>query len=228
MTIVFDAATATDGFGPTVNFSHTVGVAGADRLFVACISTDSTPTPGHTVSVCTYGGVALTYAAEITNAESDGIGNIATQIWYLRNPPTGANNLIVTVGATVSLLKVTALSYYGVVGGPEASASDCGFFNVTVTSTNLVTITDNALIVTSMAGANAGAGPVAPDVNQTERSELLDNFRSAASADRIVTDAGTYSLSWTNPSEWGTVTMLAVAFPSELLDGNAIFFGMPF
>lgn len=228
MAIAFVAVTSIDTTGNTVSLSHTIS-AGSDRCLVVCFGADyfSSADPAYNVYSATFNGIALTRAVENFFA-IDANNGVVSQIWYLLNPPVGTFNVEMTIGTSTSVFKVTALSYTGVVAAPEATALiNTTIPNPTSLSTTITTLTSNALVVNSCGGYNAGAGPMDPTANETERSELLDNFRSAATADQITTLAGAKTVGWTNPSEWAGLTMVAASFPSEF-SGNAIFYGMAF
>ncbi len=230
MTIAFSAVTTSDSTGNTVSLSHTIS-AGDNRCLIVCFGADyySSADPPFNVYSATFNGVALTKAVENV-FELDANNGVVSQIWYLLNPPVGTYNVAMTIGSSTSTFKVTALSYTGVVAGPEATAIvNTTIPNQTSISTTITTLTNNALVVNSAGGYDSGAGPVDPTGSETERSELLDNFRSAFVADQITTTPGAKTFGWTNPSEWPGLSVAAAAFPSEAGDtGNAIFFGMAF
>lgn len=229
MAIAFSAVTTSDDVGNTVTLSHTIS-AGSDRCLIVCFGADyySATDPSYNVYTCTFNGIALTRA--VANVfELDASNGVVSQIWYLMNPPVGTFDVSMTIGTSTSTFKVTALSYTGVIGPPETTAmANAENPNPSTLQTTITTLTNNALIVNSYGGYNSSGGPVGPTPNETERSELLANFRSAGVADWITTDAGVKTIGWIDPSTWQGLTLVAATFPSELSTGNAIFFGMGF
>ena len=93
MAIAFDAVSySAPGFTNTTTFAHTVSaVLDNPILFV---HTNLVPAAPKEVTICTYGGEALT---KLDNQTFDDGGNPQYQeVWYLLAPPTGPNNIIVT------------------------------------------------------------------------------------------------------------------------------------
>lgn len=105
MAIAFDAAVAaqTDSTDPT--WSHTC--TGSNGLLVV------TGDAAADYTSITYNSVALTKAVTVTSALTTRI-----QIWYLLNPSTGANTIVVTGGNG----RCQSSSYTG-VGSIDATAS---------------------------------------------------------------------------------------------------------
>lgn len=98
MAIQFDATAESASTTGTETFAHTC--TGDDRIIFASISGVNTA-----VSTASYAGIGM------TQIDSKSFGTIVAEMWYLANPPTGANNVIVTGAAH---LAVVSHSYTGV------------------------------------------------------------------------------------------------------------------
>jgi uncharacterized repeat protein (TIGR01451 family) len=77
----------------TTTWSHTTA-AGTNRLLLVAVSMNLRNATGTTISGVTYGGTPLTLLDAITDAAPD----TRTEVWYLLNGPTGANNVVITAG----------------------------------------------------------------------------------------------------------------------------------
>lgn len=102
MAIALDAfVDITTTTGTSLTYSHTV--AGSNRLIVV----DSI-VAGATVTGVTYNGTSLTGITQITDDASR-----IHKLWYLKAPDTGANNVVISVDASV-FIRGTSASYTGV------------------------------------------------------------------------------------------------------------------
>lgn len=223
MTVTLDAITTEDGFGSSTIISHTIGV-GDDTVLFVCVMTDAHTTGDGTVTSVTWGGSPLTKA--ISRYHTGTVGAEAC-IFYKLNPTPGTADVEVTAGTGNDYLKVTIVSYFGIKGACEATATtqDTGGTSVT---TNIVTTSNNAFIIDSTGGGNPGAGPTTPGGLQTQISELTGSFRSAYTSNQQAGLAGTYSMTWDNPSGWTWFEQAVAAFPTENSSNNALFFGTSF
>lgn len=107
MAIAYDSKSsvgAATGTSLTFSFTNTSGdfviVAGADRTGGATL-----------VTGVTYGGSAMTKKVELNGNAS--YNDRAITLWVLTNPPTGANNVVVSASSSQSL-RFSAYSYSGV------------------------------------------------------------------------------------------------------------------
>ncbi len=93
--VAFDSTTSVaqrvTGASPTITLAHTS--AGANRVLVVGVSINISNNTGATVSGVTYQGVALT----LSGAHNDAGNTRRVELWYLINPATGSNNVIVTL-----------------------------------------------------------------------------------------------------------------------------------
>lgn len=97
MGITFDNAQTGDDAG----YAYTMGV-GSNGILVAAYTTTNETGPGGTRFGLSYNGVAMTLV--------DFIG-VNMYMYYMLNPPSGANTLACTGGASG---KLSAISYFGV------------------------------------------------------------------------------------------------------------------
>jgi RHS repeat-associated protein len=94
--------------GPvTKTWTHTVS-SGANRILVLAADIWQDVAGSGTISSATYGGVALTKAASSASV------NMNSELWYLVNPPSGANTMSVTVTGATDAIKLGAADYTGV------------------------------------------------------------------------------------------------------------------
>lgn len=155
MAIAYDTtsnATGTSG----ITWSHTC--SGSNRiLFVALGVTSGV---SHTV---TYAGVSMT---QVLNPTVGAVG-----FYYLINPASGANNIVVT--GSGGTMQACATSYNGVAqsGNPEASTlGDTGGGANTITN-GTTTVTDNAWVV-GLAGQFTGSAVISAGTGSTQRVSI--------------------------------------------------------
>ncbi|HEX7831181.1 MAG TPA: hypothetical protein VF787_16105, partial [Thermoanaerobaculia bacterium] len=122
---------------PTTVWSHTTA-AGTNRLLLVAVSMNLRNATGTTVTTVTYGGTPLTLLDAITDAAPD----TRTEVWYLLGGPTGANNVIITMGGITpgenveSVSSATTLSNVDQSAPPSAAAVGNGTpASVTLTGT---------------------------------------------------------------------------------------------
>jgi len=123
--IAHDSTTATTSGGKDVSgitFPHTVG-AGSDRYLKVGVAINQIGPA--TVSSITYAGVAMT---RLGGSVLSGV--IRVEYWYLLNPPTGTNDVVVTLSDSPMNLACVASSYFGVnqttPHGTESTATGVG------------------------------------------------------------------------------------------------------
>lgn len=127
--VTFDAAT--DGGFTTATsrtFSHTVAVQDDRMLFVHTVG----DTASDVITGVTYDGVAMTKLGP-----SQKFTDRYVSVWYLENPSTGANNVVISASAS-KVIGGFAMSYYDVASGIDAfnSGSDTATINHNVTTTH--------------------------------------------------------------------------------------------
>lgn len=184
MAIAFDAAVNAAASSSPLTFAHTVG-AGSDRILFVGVEHNGTTT----VSGITYNGVALTKI----NAQASGVMNF--ELWYLSNPASGSNNVVVTTVGAVTLLNASAASYTGAVGPsgvPDSQGTSSGFEGTTDTRTS---VANNCWHIGFFAGLDTGNGLTA-GAGATARTVLTSGF-GMFDSNGPITPAGSHSMTVT-------------------------------
>lgn len=152
MAIAFDAATNSFSgtSGTSYTFSHTT--SGSNRFLVVYAGVPLTDI----ITGVTYAGVSMTLAQK--NQTS---GDRWLYLYYLANPASGANNVVISSSGSDALLG-SASSYTGVLGGYDNSSTGTG--NASSITTTLTTVADNcwtACIVQTLDTVSAGSSTTA-------------------------------------------------------------------
>ena len=188
-TIAFDAVSSGQVNGTSLTFNHTV--SGSNTVLT--VSNGST----RNTSPCTYNGVTMSEATE----ESDGSGK--AHQFYLGNPTTGTNSVVITLGSSGNI-GAGAVSFSGANSSSpldnqvQATAVSNGTLTMTMT-TNYA----NSFLVDVV---HKQADPT-PDGTQTLRWNVIqsDYFEGSTKA---TTTAGSYSMVWTGSvGTWGGSTL---------------------
>lgn len=172
----------------TTNMSVTAG--GTNKLAVIFIAYDNLASAS--VSAVTYGGQTCTKAGSTAfNATS----NAYTEWWYLVNPPTGLNALVIT-GVNVSEFYYNLVSYTGVNQVTPVRAGS--YTTATGTSTApAITIPSNTVDLTCSCVNSGGSSITA--TNQTSDGINTNGGFSGAS-DHCTTAASSVTHTWTEGS----------------------------
>lgn len=139
MAIAYDTSTqANTGAASSLTFSHTC--TGSDRVLVLDVYWSSS----RTVSSIQYAGVAMT--AAVTQLDTG--GGERHGMYYLIAPATGANNVVITLSGSASIVGI-ASSYTGadqttVIG---ATRTELGLETGTTYAEALTTLTDDSWVV---------------------------------------------------------------------------------
>lgn len=207
MPLSFDAASGgTQSAGTSLTYSHTVGV-GADRILFVGINFFAADAADDITGV-TYAGVAMT---QITKQSIIGTNQQWSYLYYLVNPTSGANNVVINKTSTDDIRSNSA-SYAGAsqLAQPDASITDVETAATTI-SQSLTTIADNCWVVSfAMNSATtivAGTGTTAR-ANQT--------FCAIGDNNAAKTPPGSVSMQWTNGgSSTGWTMIMASILPKE-------------
>ncbi len=143
MAIAFVTAvdgTNNGGITSSLTFSHTCG-SGSDRLLVVVVWGDLSSNADQ-ISGVTYNGVAMTRVDEIN--VTDGRWNY---LYYLLNPSSGANNVVISSGGT-HYIGGLAGDYTGVAqsGQPDATDTDSSQAGSSATA-SVTTTADNCWLI---------------------------------------------------------------------------------
>jgi uncharacterized repeat protein (TIGR01451 family) len=193
-TVAYDnASSAQSQSNNPITFAHTTGTGSNRLLVVGFVMKDP-----KTVTSITYNGVALTKAGAIANTS-----NVEVQIWYLVNPASGANNVVVNwAGGTVS--HVGAATFTGVHQtaplGTFVSNKNTGADttpNVTVSSSTGDLVFDVMGARNPLLDSTVGAG-------QTARWNLNAGGNALVSGGSTEPGGGSVNMGWTlsTPGLW--------------------------
>lgn len=194
MSIAFNAAADLGNNGGTTNSltaSYTCG-SGSNRLLVVGLVGD-TDNGNDDITSVTYGGVAMTLAKKSASATG---GTLRYDyIYYLLNPASGANNVVINCTNNHFLLAVAA-DYTGVKqsGQPDATTTQTSGSAVTSLTTSITTVADNCWAVLLEQQDKTGATPTA-GAGATRRT-FGASFNQPALFDSggAITPAGSYSM----------------------------------
>lgn len=142
----------------TASWSHTCG--GVGRFLVVHIGFQG-GTPA--VTGITYNGVAMTLGSFTTT------GGIRNEWWYLMNPATGANNIVVSYSGTPSIGAFKGISFKNVDTGvaPQSAGTTSGNSNgATISSNNSFQPNFGVWLLTWISGG-LGFNPSAPATGLT-------------------------------------------------------------
>lgn len=166
-----------------------------------------------TISGVTYNGVAMTTVVGNLNDS----GDFGMNMWYLINPSTGANNIILTATASDGLA-ACATSFTGAKqsGQPDATGS-AGPTTTDNFSQSVTTVADNCWIVW---GFYEGSGAATTGANTTVRQqELVAYGVGIADTNSAQTPAGSKTLNLTKAgARW--LGIMASFSPSLPATGN--------
>jgi hypothetical protein len=180
----------------TLTFSHTTTIQNS-RVLIVGINIKNSDNPARAVTSVTYAGFPLT-KIDSQDCTTGGV-TCHAELWYLVNPATGANNVVITTtAATIQQIDAGASTYYNVDQttpiGASAKASG-------LTQPSAISVASNAsqLIVDTIGGdsfCNFG-----PSSGQTETW-----FQDSSRASYKPGAAGTTAMGWGTCGEnWAAV-----------------------
>lgn len=194
MAIAFDAFT--DGSGAfsgelTLTYSHTT--TGSNRCLVVATRTIHTLPSGDVVTGITYAGTAMTQAIKKPWPPHDGS---FTYLYYLVNPASGANNVVVSVSSNDNQFTSACGSYTGVL---QSGTPDTGFTSEDAVGDRTVSVTVSAsnswLVLGSFISADAGPTAVVNGIKR--QSGVVDSNPSFFDSNGPVgSGAQTIGLNW--------------------------------
>ena len=114
--IAFDAASeghnTSSSEVTSLTVSHTV-VSNTNGILVVGGNMLDTTYPFPTVSTMTYAGQSMTFIARLKQP-NDATARVSSELWYIKAPATGANNIVITFSASVRGVVAGGMSYTGV------------------------------------------------------------------------------------------------------------------
>lgn len=192
--IVFDNKTYNNtnvsSGGGTQTFSFTVG-NNSNRMLIVFVATGASSGTNATPTV-TYAGVSMTAGNVQSQSTSQKLHS-----FYLANPTTGSNNVVVTMGSssTTVYLSTAVMSYYN-VSGIDTSQGTTG--SATNLSSSYTVNTIGTLIVSAAGGGGTG----------TATANCLNNVQHGGSNTQTSIDSGDSGVAITT----GTITWNGTLF----------------
>lgn len=132
---------ASSGTASSLTWSHTT--AGTDRILIVFAYREN----GETVTGITYNGVAMTSVTSVS------VGTVIEYAYYLINPASGANNVVVSFSGSTANCIASSISYTGAkqTGQPDAFNSTSGLAESSL-SMSVTTVADNSWITGALLG----------------------------------------------------------------------------
>jgi cysteine-rich repeat protein len=208
--IAYDAGSeATQDTLSTITFSHTVA-AGSNRLLVVSITNEDGGT--RTISSVAYGAQALTKAVGLNGTSND------VDIYYLLAPTVGTANVVVTWSGEVFGLAATADSFTGIA---QQAPTTTG--TATASNINLVTTTNNSLVISAVVAATSTATLSTQDI---ERHNFINTGSHAQGVStKTAVEAGAVSVGW-GVSTGNYISAAAVFAPANTGGGDHAYWGI--
>ena len=127
--MTYDNVAQTTGKATSITFPHTVGNF-PSRILIVHVGLKGA---SDTVTGVTYNGVAMTRIAQ-----ADYSGQLHDSLWYLLNPDTGANNVVVSLSETSNAC-IISVSYHSVhnTGSTAINSDQTSDTTIQVTPTTL-------------------------------------------------------------------------------------------
>lgn len=177
MAIVFDAATSNAG---SLTFAHAVG-SGNNRILIVAVGLHNSGS----ISSVTYNGVSMTLAKS-----QNGTWRLS-QIYYLVNPASGSNNVVITGLCSYGIAAV-AVSFTG-VHQTTPIVNVAGGNGSSYTPSLLITSSVGSVVLDSLVYISSGTSSAfAPGADQTERGDT--RAQSTGSALGVTTKEGAASV----------------------------------
>lgn len=172
---------------------------------------------GGTVTGMTYAGDAL------TEAESNGN---KTYVYYIMNPTSGSNNLVISMSGSVQTLTAEATIIENVDSNNPIGATANNDNSGTSITSSITTLRDNSYVIDAVTTTAGIYGFSTTESGQVETAESITNGRGGAQSYKPVTTAGSTDLGW-NAGISGTVYHTLVEINAEIISGNVTLGGSP-
>lgn len=188
MAIAFVGAADGGNNGGTTSsrtFSYTCG-SGSGRLLVVNFAGDTVAGSDNVTSV-TYNSIAMTLIAKTVTG-----GSRFNYAYYLLNPASGANNVVITVGSNHYII-ANAADYSGVLALDNSTTHVTGSSVNTLTS-SLTTIADNSWVTLFEEGYNGNPLPTAGTGAIRRTADAAFGSVAVFDSNGVITPAGSYSM----------------------------------
>lgn len=200
MAIAYSAVSSGDSAVNAISLTYSHTTSGVDRFLVVSVNTDNNAT----CTGVTYAGVSMTQVTSLFDAAS----GTTRYVFYLVNPTSGANNVVVSMTASTGRIHSIATSYTGV-----AQTSTFGAFasNVGNTTTSTSTLTVGSGYWVHVSAFRLGLGTLAS--NKTDRLNLSGTNQNSLSADTNgISATGSQSFTVTAVSNGNNISTIAFSF----------------
>jgi hypothetical protein len=193
------------GSTASLTYPYTVG-NGPNRLLVVNLIGDSS---ADDISSVTYAGTVMTLIGK-----AHAVANNWQYLYYLLNPPSGSNNIVVSAGSPHYLISQAA-SWFNVAQAaqPDASTTNTAAATSTSITTSLTTVATGSLVVQGVwsyghLAAGAGATPVLTDT-------AFDGAGIFVSSGSPVSPPGNVSMTTISDGQASTGVIMASFAPSQ-------------
>ena len=189
----FDAASSTSSsaYSNQISWSHTVG-GNSNRLLLVEISLSSNPC-GQSTSSVTFAGQSLTQI-------SSRVQSMASDVWYLANPPSGPGTIIATFACTNFYTKVgMAISMFDASQSAPVAANTGGqlpdTFLGTPQNVQVSVASSSSNLIADFITAAMSFNPFTPAGGQTNRTAAIGSFASGAASTKAG-GSGSTTMTW--------------------------------
>lgn len=195
------------GTGTTSTTTWTHTTSGTNRLLVLSSDIEQYNQGTGTVMTASYGGQTLTKGSSVRG------GGMATELWYLMNPPSGANTMQVVVTGKTYTLKLESLSFTGVdqTAAFDTQSTTSGYSGNPTLS--LTTGSTNALILALL---NRYTTQDATS-SKTKLWKNADGATFAAGSYQFGTSTGIYTDTYTGAASSQDWSMLMSSFKPAMV-----------
>ncbi len=218
MAIAFNAAADLGivASGTSFSASYTVG-SGSNRLLTVGFIGDYTTLGGgggyDDITSVTYNGVAMTLAVKLID-NSQATANRYSYLYYLLDPPSGANTVAVT-WTNSHYLAAIAADYTGVAQSGQPDAATTNFQDgggITTLTTSITTVANDDWAILIEGGYNAGAPPIAGAGDTLRTYDATYGTPGLFDSNGAITPSGAYSMTTTRSSASQAISHIIAAF----------------
>lgn len=205
MPVAYDNSTtaSASSLNNKLTFNHTT--SGNDRYLIVAVGIDE-DTGAALVSSVTYNGVSLTREHRAATTFDE------LQVWRLKNPASGTNEVDITFNDTGYDRAAIAMSYTGVDQTTPIDVSNINTGSSGTTASVSVTTTVADCMLVQFAIDDASSSGISPNSGQTERQDFHPHsFLNFAGADRLVTTAQAYTEQYTMDNTDWAMSCIALA-----------------
>jgi hypothetical protein len=208
--------TSTDGGSATTtshSFSHTC--TGPNRILIVAYGTDTADNTDYVTGI-TYNGVAMT---AIDSFRSPGLGG--HEMFYLINPASGANNVVITL-SQAKLVYAASASYINALdsGQPNTSNGNAVDPNTTL-AVSVTTTVPNCWLVSSAVRKAGSVSVLSAGASTTARK--VNGGVAIGDSNGPVGAVGSYSQTWNSSVNTGISVITAAITPGPEQGGSFLY-----